>query len=419
MASLKLPEMFDTDKWQEIFITIRQNKLRTFLTGFSVGWGIFMLIILLGSGQGIFNGIKSMFNDDAINSIWIRPGQTTMEYKGFKPGRRVKMHNEDYNYLLSTYPGIDEATARDWVWGVNASYKNEYGSYGIRGCHPGHEYLEKTDMVSGRYLNDIDIQEARKVAVIGKLVEQDLFGGKSAVGKYLNISGIPFRVVGVSDDVGSQWEQRSIYIPISTSQGVFDGGSNEFDMMMVSTGDLTLEETIELAENIDRDLKRRLMVDPRDKRGLNVRNNNAEFASIVNVINGMRIFIWVIGIFTIIAGVVGVSNIMMIIVTERTKEIGVRKALGATPFSIIGLILQESIFITTLSGYIGLILGIGLLELVNGIMPEGTPFFQNPEVDINVAICATLLLIIAGSLAGFLPARKAAAIRPIEALRDE
>ncbi len=411
--------MFDTDKWQEIFITIRQNKLRTFLTGFSVGWGIFMLIILLGSGQGIFNGIKSMFNDDAINSIWIRPGQTTMEYKGFKPGRRVKMHNEDYNYLLSTYPGIDEATARDWVWGVNASYKNEYGSYGIRGCHPGHEYLEKTDMVSGRYLNDIDIQEARKVAVIGKLVEQDLFGGKSAVGKYLNISGIPFRVVGVSDDVGSQWEQRSIYIPISTSQGVFDGGSNEFDMMMVSTGDLTLEETIELAENIDRDLKRRLMVDPRDKRGLNVRNNNAEFASIVNVINGMRIFIWVIGIFTIIAGVVGVSNIMMIIVTERTKEIGVRKALGATPFSIIGLILQESIFITTLSGYIGLILGIGLLELVNGIMPEGTPFFQNPEVDINVAICATLLLIIAGSLAGFLPARKAAAIRPIEALRDE
>ncbi len=411
--------MFDVDKWQEIFTTIQQNKLRTFLTGFSVGWGIFMLIILLGAGQGIFNGVESMFNDDAINSIWIRPGQTTMEYKGFKSGRRVKMYNEDYDYLLSTYEGIDEATARDWVWGVNVSYRNEYGSYGVRGCHPGHKYLEKTEMISGRYLNEKDIQEARKVAVIGKLVEQDLFKRESAIGAYINISGIPFKVIGVSDDVGSQWEQRSIYIPVSTSQGVFDGGNNEFDMMMVSTGDLTLMETIDLAENIERDMKERLVVDPRDQRGLNIRNNNAEFANIVNVINGMRIFIWVIGIFTIIAGVVGVSNIMMIIVKERTKEIGVRKALGATPFSIVSLILQESIFITTLSGYIGLMLGIGLLELVNSFMPEGTPFFRNPEVDVQVAIYATLLLILAGTLAGFFPARKAAAIKPIVALRDE
>ena len=411
--------MFDADKWQEIFTTIQQNKLRTFLTGFSVGWGIFMLIILLGAGQGIFNGVESMFNDDAINSIWIKPGQTTMEYKGFKSGRRVKIHNEDYDYLLSTYEGIDEATARDWVWGVNVNYRNEYGSYGVRWCHPGHKYLEKTEMISGRYLNEKDIQEARKVAVIGKLVEQDLFKRESAIGAYINISGIPFKVIGVSDDVGSQWEQRSIYIPVSTSQGVFDGGNNEFDMMMVSTGDLTLIETIDLAENIERDMKERLVVDPRDQRGLNIRNNNAEFANIVNVINGMRIFIWVIGIFTIIAGVVGVSNIMMIIVKERTKEIGVRKALGATPFSIVSLILQESIFITTLSGYIGLMLGIGLLELVNSFMPEGTPFFRNPEVDVQVAIYATLLLILAGTLAGFFPARKAAAIKPIVALRDE
>ena len=189
--------MFDADKWQEIFTTIQQNKLRTFLTGFSVGWGIFMLIILLGAGQGIFNGVESMFNDDAINSIWIKPGQTTMEYKGFKSGRRVKIHNEDYDYLLSTYEGIDEATARDWVWGVNVNYRNEYGSYGVRGCHPGHKYLEKTEMISGRYLNEKDIQEARKVAVIGKLVEQDLFKRESAIGAYINISGIPFKVTTV------------------------------------------------------------------------------------------------------------------------------------------------------------------------------------------------------------------------------
>lgn len=411
--------MFDIDNWQEIFNTIRQNKLRTFLTGFSVGWGIFMLIILLGSGQGIFNGVQEMFNNSAINSIYIRPGQTVKEYKGFKSGRRVKIRNEDFDYLLNTYPGIDKSTALDWVWGVNVSYKNEFGSYTVRGCHPGHEYIEKTEMISGRYLNDNDIAEARKVAVIGKLVAQDLFGRSSAVGEYINISGIPFKVIGVSDDAGSQWEQRSIYIPIATSQGVFGGGGQEFDRMMVSTGELSLIETIDLAENIERDLRERLVVDPTDQRGLNIRNNNQEFATIVNIISGMRIFIWVIGIFTIIAGVVGVSNIMMIVVKERTKEIGIRKALGATPFSIISLILQESIFITAASGYIGLMLGIGLLELVNGLLPEGTPFFKNPEVDIQVALYATLLLVIAGSLAGFFPARKAAQIKPIVALRDE
>ena len=411
--------MFDLDNWQEIFITIRKNKLRTFLTGFSVGWGIFMLIILLGSGKGIFNGVEAMFDDEAINSIQIRPGTATIQYKGFKPGRRVRIQNSDYQYVVDNFEGIDRSSAFDYFWGRSITYNNENGDYTVRGCHPGYSYIQKTIVLEGRFLNDLDIYESRKSVVIGKLVVQDLFGRESAVGKYINVSGVPFKVVGVTDDKGSEWEQRAVFIPITAAQNIFKGGSQEFSRMSVSTGDLNLSEAVTLADNIERELKERLMVDPRDQRGLNIRNNNVEFAKYANIIKGIDLFIWVIGIFTIIAGVVGVSNIMMIVVKERTKEIGIRKALGATPFSIVALILQESIFITAVSGYIGLMLGVGLLEIVNIVLPEGTPFFKNPGVDIHVAIYATILLIIAGSLAGFFPARKAANIRPIVALRDE
>ncbi len=411
--------MFDLDNWQEIFTTIRKNKLRTFLTGFSVGWGIFMLIILLGSGRGIFNGVEAMFDNEAINSIQIRPGTATIEYKGFKAGRRVRMENSDYDYLIETYPGIDKSSAFDYFWGQGISYKSESGNYTVRGVHPGYRDFAKTIVLEGRFLNELDITETRKSAVLGKLVVQDLFGKESALGKYVNVSGVPFKVVGVTDDKGSEWEQRAVFIPISAAQAIFRGGSQEFGRMTVTTGDLSLSEAISLADQMERDLKQRLMIDPRDQRGINIRNNNEEFAKYANVMKGIDAFVWVIGIFTIIAGIVGVSNIMMIVVKERTKEIGIRKALGATPFSIIALILQESIFITAISGYIGLLLGIGLLELVNTLLPEGTPFFKNPGVDINVAVYATLLLIFAGSLAGFFPAKKAASIRPIVALRDE
>lgn len=409
--------MFDLDKWQEIFSTIRKNKLRTLLTGFSVAWGIFMLVILLGAGNGLQNGVASEFNDDATNSLWIRAGVTSLEYQGFKPGRRVRMTLDDYQYVLQNYPMLEYSTARYNMWGANATYGNDYGSYSLRGVHPGHLILEKTDLLEGRYINQTDVDEERKVVVIGKLISQDLFKGKNPIGEYILVNNVPFKIIGVSDDVGSEWEQRMMYVPITTALRVFSR-NNHIDQIMFTTGDLPLEKTEEIREMIIADLSKRLQFNPNDPRALFVNNNNVQFAKIMSILQGIKLFVWVIGVFTIVAGVVGVSNIMMIIVKERTTEIGVRKALGATPISIIALVLQESVFITALSGYLGLVTGVGLLELVNNYLPE-TPMFSNPTVNIGTAINATIVLVVAGAIAGFFPARKAASIKPIEALRYE
>ncbi len=410
--------MFDVDKWQEIFNTIRKNKLRTVLTGFSVGWGIFMLIILLGTGQGLQNGVKGEFKDDAINSIWTSTGVTSIEYKGFKVGRRVEMDTEDFESVLRDVEGIEYYTARFNQWSLQVNYKAESGTYHMRAVHPGHVYLENTEIQKGRYINESDLDEFRKVVCIGDLVASDLFKDEDPVGQYVNIWGIPFKVVGVFYDDGSQWEQRVIYAPITTAQRVF-GGSDRIDQIMVTTGDLPLEETMAMTEDIRQLLSSRLQVSPEDPRALRVRNSNEMFQEIANILSGIRLFVWFIGIFTLAAGIVGVSNIMMIVVRERTKEIGIRKAIGATPGSVIGLILLESVFITAISGYLGMIAGIGLLELVSSNLPPETPMFSDPNVNFGTAIRATLLLVIAGVIAGFIPARRAAAIKPIDALRDE
>jgi putative ABC transport system permease protein len=271
-------------------------------------------------------------------------------------------------------------------------------------------------MLQGRYINDFDVSNERKVAVIGKLITNDLFKDEDPLGKYVIIRNVPFMVVGVSDDAGSEWEQRMVYIPITTALQVFNKSGN-IDQIMFTTGTLPLQATIDLSERVKRDLARRLQFSPSDPTALFINNANEEFARFMNIFNGIALFVWVMGIFTIIAGIVGVSNIMMIVVRERTQEIGVRKAIGARPSSIVLQILQESIFITALSGYIGLVLGVGLLELVNKYLPENTNMFSNPTVDIRIAVYATIVLIVSGALAGFFPARKAAHVKPIEALR--
>lgn len=410
--------MFDRDKWQEILSTIQENKLRTFLTGFSVAWGIFMLIILLGAGKGLQNGVSAEFNDDAINSIWARNGLTSMEHAGYKSGRRIAFQNEDYDNILRDVDGIEFKTARINMWSAQVAYGNETGTYSLRGVHPDHMKLENTEILSGRYLHNLDLQELRKVCVIGKLVATDIFKEKDPIGEYLNIFKIPFLVVGVFDDAGSEWEQRVIYTPVTTTQRIF-GRNNEIHNIMVTTGDLPLERTTEMTQEIRSTLVQAHDVHPEDERGIYVWNNNENFQQIMNVFTGINVFVWVMGIFTIIAGIVGVSNIMMIVVRERTKEIGIRKALGATPWSVVSLILQESILITALAGYIGMVAGVALLEFVGGMLPPDTHMFNKPEVDITTALYATILLVIAGTIAGFFPARKAASIRPIEALRDE
>lgn len=410
--------MFDIDKWQEILSTIRKNKLRTFLTGFSVAWGIFMLIILLGSGRGLQNGVEKNFGNSATNAIWIWSGQTSIPYKGMKPGRYIQFDNKDYDKTKKVR-GIDKISSRYNVRGNGmVSYKNEYGTFDIRSAHPDYKEIELIKVLKGRYVNHIDIKEKRKVAVISTDVQKALFKDEDPIGKYININKIPFKVVGLyTDESNNNRAQQIIYLPISTAQKVFMG-TDQIHTLVVTTGDASVAESKKIEEEIHNDLAKSHNFDPKDERAMGSWNATEEYRKFQDLFFGIRMFIWIIGIGTIIAGIVGVSNIMMIVVNERTKEIGIRKALGATPFSIIGLILMESIVITGFAGYVGLVLGVGLLELISSVLPD-LPFFVNPEANFSVALSATLLLVIAGTLAGFVPARKAARIKPIIALRDE
>ncbi len=410
--------MFDLDKWQEIFASLRKNWLRTLLTSISVAWGIFILIILLGSGKGLENGVKHMFRDDAINSIWMFGGTTSVPYKGLKPGRVTRFTNEDYSLIKDQVDGVEHISSRFRLSGsVTVTYKSEFGSFDVRCVHPAYVHIENTIITEGRYVNDQDVANFRKVVAIGRRVKDALFKSENPMGKHLMINGVAFKVVGIFSDEGSDSEEEKVYIPVSTAQRAF-GGSNRVNQVMFTIGDATLEESMVIADDLLQEMSQKHLFDPEDQRAIHIRNNVKEFQRFQKVLGGIAVFIWVIGIMTIIAGVVGVSNIMLIVVKERTKEIGIRKAIGATPRSIVFMILQEAIFITSVSGYIGLVAGIGLLELVNTVMPP-TPFFRYPEVDLGIAITAVIVLVVAGALAGLFPALKAASIKPIEALRAE
>jgi putative ABC transport system permease protein len=412
--------VFELDKWQEIYSTVQKNKLRTFLTGFSVAWGIFMLIILLGSGNGLENGVKQQFAGGATNGIWISNGMTSLQYKGLKIGRQIKFTNEDYKVVKSTIKGPDHISARLFLGNNLVSYKDQYGSFFISPCHPDYGYIKTIDIIQGRFLNNIDINEFRKVAAIGEKVKIALFKGKdtAAIGRYIKINGVLFNVVGVFRDYSrNDDEQKRIYIPITTAQRVYSG-ANVINQISFTTGSATTEEADLMVKQSKLLLAKQHTFDPDDNRAINIWNKSEDVRRFTSLFAGIRLFIWIIGIGTIIAGIVGVSNIMMIVVKERTKEIGIRKALGATPWSIIGLIMQEAIAITSFAGYVGLILGVGVLELVRHYLPP-TDFFRNPEANFSIAVSAAVLLVIAGSLAGLVPAMKAAKVRPVDALRDE
>jgi putative ABC transport system permease protein len=410
--------MFDLDKWQEIFSTIRRNKLRTFLTGFSVAWGIIMLVILLGSGYGLENGVKKEFSGDAVNYLSINGGLTTKAYKGMKPGTFVQLNNEDYLSLKQT-KGVTSTSARSRIFGNSVlSYQNEYGSYDIFAVHPEYGEVESLKTIKGRYLNQTDVRESRKVVSIGKIVEQAIYKGKvESVGTYLMVNGVPFLVIGVFDDPGGERDLSRVYIPATTAQQVFNRGNSIDNISLIMNG--ADEKTSIAAEEVVRQqLSARHKFDPTDQRAVFIFNTIKEYKKFLDLFWSIRLFIWIIGIGTIIAGIVGVSNIMMIVVKERTKEIGVRKALGASPWSIISLIMQEAVLITSVAGYTGLVIGVVLLELVGNAI-KGVDYFANPEINLQVAIGATILLIFAGMIAGLVPAKRAASVKPVEALRDE
>lgn len=416
--------MFDIDKWQEIFATIKKNKMRTFLTGFSVAWGIFMLMILLGAGNGLSNGVSSNFMNDAVNAMWIWQGKTTLPYEGMKTGRNIMFYNQDQE-IVQKVPGVGVSSGRYFMGNTRYSFGKESGEYTTITCQPHLRDVENLQIEKGRFINDIDIQQNRKVVVIGTDIKTALFKDAEAIGDYVNINMVPFKVVGICSEPGST-RNRNAYMPLSTAQMIFNG-NNRLHNLALTVNANTLEETKAIEEQIRAALGRQHKFDPKDESAIGLYNKLENYIQTMKIFQAIKIFIWIIGIGTLIAGIVGVSNIMLIVVKERTKEIGIRKALGASPSSVIGLILLESIMITTVAGYIGLVLGTGLMELINYFMVQSAgaateqseTIFMNPTVDINIAIYSTLLLIVAGAFAGYIPAKRAASIKPIVALRDE
>ncbi len=414
--------MFNIERWEEIFDTIRKNKLRTFLTGLSVASGIFILVILLGFNSGISNGVRSQFEQDATNQIYVRTGVTSKGYKGLNPGRRIQLYNEDFESFNKKYEDeIEYKTSLYSIWGGQVVYKNQTGNYRVQGANPDVQFIENASMTSGRFINVSDIKESNKVAVIGYKVQTELFKKENPIGKKISIFGINFKVIGVFSDPGGERENSRVFIPISTTQKAFNGGNRvralSYTFNMSENLDEAVATSFAFSENLENDIRTKYAIAPDDRGAVRVQNTLEEAKKIYSLINTIRGVFWFVGLGTIIAGVVGVGNIMLIVVKERTKEIGIRKALGAEPLSIIMMILQEAVFITTISGLIGLIFGLSLLEIVSPMVDSD--YIKFPSVDFNTAVITLLVLILAGAISGFIPAHRASKVLPIEALRDE
>lgn len=408
------------DRFYELWDTLRTAKLRTAVTALSVAWGIFMLVILLGAGRGIQNGAEHEFRDDATNSLWVWRGMTSLPHEGHKPGRRVRFDLDDYDAVLHDIEGVKDITGRFYLPGeYTVSYRGTVASFEVRATHPGHQQLENTSIREGRFLNELDIQERRKVAVIGPAVVDRFFReGDVVLGEWIDIKGTMVRVIGVFEDSGGEEEEQKIYIPITTAQMVY-GGGQEVHQLMFTLPDVTdIEQSQQKVAETTSLFASRHDFSPKDKRAIRVRNTFEEYQRVASLFSKIRLFVWIVGIGTIVAGIVGVSNIMLISVRERTKEIGIRKAIGATPFMIVSQILFEALMVTGLSGYVGLLSGIALLELATKHLPPA-PFFRNPEADFSVVLMATGILVLSGLLAGYFPARLAAKVAPSVALRAE
>jgi putative ABC transport system permease protein len=414
--------MFNIERWQEIFEAIAKNKLRTFLTGISVASGIFILVILLGVGKGLQNGIEKQFERDADGIIEVWTGTTAKEYKGLNPGRQIQFHNTDYDISIQKFgQQLDKKAATYNNWNGAVVYGKETGNYQYRGVYPDYVFIENATIIQGRYVNENDLKTSEKVAVIGNKIKLDLFKGKDPIGEQINLASVNFKVIGVFTDPAGEREETRVYIPITTMQKAFGHGdkiSNLFyTLKKKETYEEALAESKKFVTGLDQILKSKNTIAPDDNSAIGINNSIEQAKQFYDLNLYIRLFFWWVGICTIIAGVVGVSNIMLIIVKERTKEIGIRKALGASPISIIGMILHESIFITTIAGFVGLLSSLLLLELAGPQIKS--EYFLNPQVDFNVALTTLVLLVFAGALAGFFPAYRAAKIKPIVALRDE
>jgi putative ABC transport system permease protein len=410
--------MFDLDRWREIFQSINKNKLRSVMSGFTVAFAILLFTLLFGIVSGLKNTFEGAFVDDAANSMIVRVWKTTKPFKGLQSNRRIQLKNPDYEYLEDKYDSkIDLMTARIFK-NFSISYDNKQDNYSVTAVHPDHQFLEKTLINEGRYINQLDINESLKVIVIGRLIKSDLFGEKPALGKRVNVGGISYKVIGIFSDDGGDNEERVAYIPVTTAQKLY-GNNNYLSQIRIGYNqNLNLDEAIAFGNLIERDMRSKLDIHPDDQSALSVRNM-AEGRKGVDVFMIALFFIVVfIGSGTLIAGIIGISNIMIFVIKERTKEFGIRKALGAKPSSIVGMVVQESVLITTIAGYLGLTLGTYILSLIGNNL-EKDYFIKDPSVSQGLVIGATIVLIISGLIAALVPARKASQIKPVVALRAD
>ncbi|MCF0257324.1 ABC transporter permease [Bacteroides heparinolyticus] len=415
------------DLWQEIYGTIKRNKLRTALTGFAVAWGIFILILLLGAGNGVMNAQNEQMASLAMNSIKVGAGWTSKPYDGLSQGRRIQLNNGDLTITRNMRKHVENAGAVIYQSGMNISYGNEYINERLMGVHPNYLEIERPTVVEGRFINQLDIREKRKVAILNERSVKTLFKhGAKPLGKMLNMGGVMFQVVGVYKDKGNSGGQ-DVFVPFSTLQTVYNKG-DKLNNILMSIKDLNTEEENKVFEADYRAaIGAHQRFDKTDDGAIWIWNRFTQMTQMNKGADYMRTAIWIIGLFTLLSGIVGVSNIMLITVKERTREFGIRKALGARPWSILKLVIVESVVITAFFGYIGMVAGVGVTEYMNmtagkAVMDIGVQqqtMFLNPTVDLGIAIRATMTLIVAGTLAGLFPALKAVKTRPIEALRAD
>jgi putative ABC transport system permease protein len=414
--------MFDRDNWQEIYATIKKNKLRTFLTSLGVGWGIFMLVIMLGAGNGLKNGVMSDFKGTATNSFFLWTQKTTKPYKGMKPGRYFNFNNGDVvalQQLKELAVVSPQNQLGGWRGGNSVVRGLKTGNYEVSGVYPNIAKISMVKLINGRFLNENDIREKRKVCVIGSRVKEELFKtGENPLSQYLRINGVYFKVIGVTTPTSSGNEARQegqrIVLPFTTFQNAFNYGDIVGWFNIASAPNITAEQAEEKVISI---MKERHKIAPDDEQAIGHWNMGKQYNKMNGLFKGINMLIWFVGIGTLVAGVIGISNIMLIVVKERTKEIGVKRALGATPYDIVSQIITESVFLTAISGYFGLVIGILLLEGVNTAIGQDVPMFNNPTVDLNVAVTSLIVLIISGALAGLIPASRAVSVLPVEALR--
>lgn len=410
--------MFDLDRWQEIFQTIGKNKLRTALSGFTIAFAILLFTLLFGVGNGLKHTFEKQFASDAMNSVYIRSGRTSKPYKGLQSGRDIQFRNDDSKFMNDKFENEIEYFSPNIVRSnVQAIYKGEQNNYTIRGVYPDYQPLESAVIQDGRFLTYLDIKRKSKVVAIGRLVEEDLFGQLSGIGKNINLEGISYKVVGVYNDPGGDREERYIYAPFSTIQGMYKPNDEVDQFGLTFSKDLSIDKALAFSNLLTKMLKEKHNVDPRDQSAIRVFNYAERTKNSQGFMIALNMIILFIGIGTLVAGIIGISNIMVYIVKERTKELGIRKALGATPKSIIGMIMMESIFVTALAGYIGLLIGVLSLTALGDSLEEYG--ILDPSIETHVVVGATIVLIIAGTIAGYIPAKRAARIKPIVALNDE